>query len=111
VNEAEVRSDNQGEVMRVMALQSSFILLDEPSTGVEPIAVEDYQRIVETLKTRNVGVRIADYKAHETLEIADRAYVISAGEILIQGASKRIVNDDLARNVFPGQQFRPRGIG
>jgi lipopolysaccharide export system ATP-binding protein len=98
------------EVMRAMALRPAFIMLDEPFAGVDPIAVEDLQAIVGKLKTKNVGVLITDHNVHETLEIADRAYVISAGEIIVHGTPAEIAHNEIARKVFLGQQFKLRGI-
>jgi len=98
------------EVMRAMALRPAFIMLDEPFAGVDPIAVEDLQAIVGKLKTKNVGVLITDHNVHETLEIADRAYVISAGEIIVHGTPTEIAHNEIARKVFLGQQFKLRGI-
>jgi lipopolysaccharide export system ATP-binding protein len=98
------------EVMRAMALQPAFVMLDEPFAGVDPIAVEELQAIVSRLKTKNVGVLITDHNVHETLEIADRAYVISAGEILVHGTPEEITQDEIARKVFLGQQFKLRGV-
>jgi lipopolysaccharide export system ATP-binding protein len=96
--------------MRAMALHPAFVMLDEPFAGVDPIAVEDLQAIVGRLKSKNVGVLITDHNVHETLEIADRAYVISAGEILVHGTPLEIAHNEIARKVFLGQQFKLRGI-
>lgn len=98
------------EVMRAIALQPAFIMLDEPFAGVDPIAVEDLQAIVGRMKARNIGVLITDHNVHETLEIADRAYVISSGEILVHGTPVEIANNEVARKVFLGQQFKLRGV-
>jgi len=98
------------EVMRAMTLRPAFIMLDEPFAGVDPIAVEELQSIVGKLKTKNVGVLITDHNVHETLEIVDRAYVISAGEILVRGTPVEIAENEVARRVFLGQQFRLRGL-
>jgi lipopolysaccharide export system ATP-binding protein len=98
------------EVMRAMALHPAFIMLDEPFAGVDPIAVEELQAIVGKLKTKNAGVLITDHNVHETLEIVDRAYVISAGEILVHGAPREIADNEIARKVFLGQQFKLRGL-
>jgi len=98
------------EVMRAMALRPAFIMLDEPFAGVDPIAVEDLQSIVAGLRTQSVGVLITDHNVHETLAIVDRAYVISAGEILVHGKPGEIAQDAIARKVFLGQRFRLRGI-
>lgn len=96
------------EVMRAMALHPNFVLLDEPFAGVDPIAVEELQSIVGRLKTKNVGVLITDHNVHETLEIADRAYVISEGQILVHGTPVEIADNQIARKVFLGQQFKLR---
>ena len=97
------------EVMRALALRPHFVLLDEPFAGIDPIAVEDLQRIVGTLKDKHIGVLITDHNVHETLEIADRAYVIVEGRILVKGAPKEIARDETARRVFLGQQFKLPG--
>jgi len=97
------------EVMRALSLKPHFVLLDEPFAGVDPIAVEYLQKIVETLKDKHIGVLITDHNVHETLEIADRAYVIAEGQILIQGTPNDIAYDETVRKVFLGQQFKLRG--
>jgi len=97
------------EVMRALALQPHFILLDEPFAGVDPIAVEELQRVVATLKTKNIGVLITDHNVHETLEITDRAYIIYEGNILIHGTPTEIINHQLARERFLGEKFKMRG--
>jgi lipopolysaccharide export system ATP-binding protein len=98
------------EVMRAMALRPHFVLLDEPFAGVDPIAVEELQSIVGRLKTKDVGVLITDHNVHETLEIADRAYVISEGQILVHGTPVEIAENAIARKVFLGQQFKLRSV-
>jgi len=98
------------EVMRAFALQPYFILLDEPFAGIDPIAVEELQRIIVALKTKNIGVLITDHNVHETLEITDRAYVIYEGEILIQGTPKEIASHHSARQIFLGEKFKLRGF-
>lgn len=97
------------EVMRAMALHPHFILLDEPFAGLDPIAVIELQQIVARLKGRNVGVLITDHNVHETFEIADRAYVINEGEILIHGSPIEIEKNELARKIFLGEKFHIRG--
>ena len=96
------------EVMRALALQPNFILLDEPFAGVDPIAVEDLQGIVRTLKTKNIGVLITDHNVHETLEITDSAYVIFEGNILVCGTPKEIADHHSARQIFLGEKFKLR---
>jgi lipopolysaccharide export system ATP-binding protein len=96
------------EVMRAISLYPSFVLLDEPFAGVDPIAVEDLQRIVARLKTMNIGVLLTDHNVHETLEVADRAYIISEGTVLLHGTPMEIAHSDLAKKVFLGAQFKFR---
>ena len=96
------------EVMRAISLYPSFVLLDEPFAGVDPIAVEDLQRIVTKLKTMSIGVLLTDHNVHETLEIADRAYIISEGTVLLHGTPSEIARSDLARKVFLGERFKLR---
>jgi lipopolysaccharide export system ATP-binding protein len=96
------------EVMRAMSLRPHFLLLDEPFAGVDPIAVEDLQRIVAELKHKNVGVLITDHNVHETLIIIDRAYIIYEGRVLIEGTPDTIVHHNLARKIFLGEKFKLR---
>jgi len=98
------------EVMHALALRPHFILLDEPFAGVDPIAVEDLQKIVAALKKKNVGVVITDHNVHETLEITDRAYIIYEGKILMHGTPSEIANHKLARQTFLGETFKLRTI-
>ncbi len=94
------------EVMRAIALYPSFVLLDEPFAGLDPISVEELQRIVAKLKKLNIGVLLTDHNVHETLEIADRAYIISEGKVLLHGRPNEIAQSALARRVFLGEQFK-----
>jgi len=94
------------EVMRAISLYPSFVLLDEPFTGLDPLAVEELQHIIAGLRSRNIGVLLTDHNVHETLEISDRAYIISEGRILLHGTPIEIARSDLARKVFLGEQFR-----
>lgn len=96
------------EVMRAMALHPYFMLLDEPFSGVDPIAVNDLQKIIVRLKEKNVGVLITDHNVHETLEITDRAYIINQGNILLHGTPPEIARNEIARKVFLGQKFNLR---
>lgn len=96
------------EVMRALALHPHFLLLDEPFAGIDPIAVEELQKILSKLKKINLGVLITDHNVHETLEIADRAYIIENGKILVEGTPKEITKNPLARKIFLGQQFKIR---
>jgi lipopolysaccharide export system ATP-binding protein len=85
-----------------------FILLDEPFAGVDPIAVEDIQRIVKSLKTKNIGILITDHNVHETLSITDRAYLLFEGNILKSGTSDELAEDEQVRRVYLGKNFELR---
>lgn len=85
-----------------------FILLDEPFAGVDPIAVEDIQSIVATLKDKNIGVVITDHNVHETLSITDRTYLLFEGKILKAGSAEDLANDETVRKVYLGQDFKLR---
>ena len=94
------------EIARSMTTNPSFILLDEPFAGVDPIAVEDIMRIVMKLKEKRIGVLITDHNVHETLSIVDRAYLLYDGTIMMEGDSQQLANDDEARRMYLGQNFR-----
>ncbi len=96
------------EIARALALKPSFILLDEPFAGVDPIAVEDIQSIVSSLKNKNIGILITDHNVHETLSITDRAYLLFEGEILKQGTSQELAEDEQVRRVYLGKNFELR---
>lgn len=96
------------EIARSLAIKPKFILLDEPFAGVDPIAVEDIQNIVSSLKTKNIGILITDHNVHETLSITDRAYLLFEGEILKSGTSEDLAEDEQVRNVYLGQKFELR---
>jgi lipopolysaccharide export system ATP-binding protein len=93
------------EIARALAVNPSFILLDEPFAGVDPIAVEDIQSIVGKLKEKNIGILITDHNVHETLTITDRAYLLFEGSILKAGTAEELANDELVRKVYLGQNF------
>lgn len=93
------------EIARALATDPKFILLDEPFAGIDPIAVEDIQRIVEQLKRKNIGVLITDHNVQETLSITDRAYLLFEGKILKQGTAEELANDEQVRRVYLGQHF------
>ncbi|HLP10753.1 MAG TPA: LPS export ABC transporter ATP-binding protein [Flavobacteriales bacterium] len=93
------------EIARALATDPKFILLDEPFAGVDPIAVEDIQVIVEKLKTKNIGVLITDHNVQETLSITDRAYLLFEGKILKQGTAEELAADEQVRKVYLGQNF------
>jgi len=94
------------EIARAVAINPSFILLDEPFAGVDPIAVEDIQSIVRTLKDKNIGVIITDHNVHETLDITDRTYLLFEGKILKSGTAEDLANDEEVRRVYLGQDFK-----
>ena len=96
------------EIARALALSPQFILLDEPFAGVDPIAVEDIQDIVSTLKEKNIGILITDHNVHETLAITDRAYLMFEGSILKAGTAEDLAEDEQVRNVYLGQNFELR---
>ena len=94
------------EISRTLAIDPDFILLDEPFAGVDPIAVEDIQSIVTSLKERNIGVLITDHNVRETLSITDRSYLLFDGKILKSGTSESLANDEEARRLYLGEKFR-----
>jgi lipopolysaccharide export system ATP-binding protein len=94
------------EIARALVTDPNFILLDEPFAGVDPIAVEDIQEIVAELKYRNIGIFITDHNVHETLAITDRAYLMFEGNILKEGSADELAEDEEARRLYLGSQFR-----
>ena len=94
------------EIARALATQPRFILLDEPFAGVDPIAVLDIQKIISFLKERGIGVLITDHNVRETLGICDRAYIISEGTVLAQGAPDEIICNESVRKVYLGEHFK-----
>lgn len=93
------------EIARALAVDPKFILLDEPFAGVDPIAVEDIQEIVYSLKKKKIGILITDHNVHETLSITDRAYLLFEGKILKQGTAEELAADETVRKVYLGQNF------
>jgi len=94
------------EIARALVTDPKFILLDEPFAGVDPIAVEDIQEIVAKLKYRDIGIFITDHNVHETLAITDRAYLMFEGKILKEGSADYLAEDEEARQLYLGKQFR-----
>ena len=93
------------EIARALATDPSFILLDEPFAGIDPIAVADIQTMIAHLAQRGIGVLITDHNVRETLSIVDKAYILNNGEILISGDSDTIANDEQARKFYLGEKF------
>ena len=96
------------EIARALATSPKFILLDEPFAGIDPIAVEDIQSIVEKLKTKNIGILITDHNVQETLSITDRAYLMFEGKILKAGTAEELAADEMVRRVYLGTNFELR---
>lgn len=93
------------EIVRALATNPSFILLDEPFAGIDPIAVAEIQEIVRKLKNRNLGIIITDHNVRETLSITDRAYIIHEGKLLLSGDSKQVASDPIAKKFYLGENF------
>ena len=94
------------EIARSLCMDPDFVLLDEPFAGVDPIAVEEIQSIVNSLKERNIGVLITDHNVRETLSITDRSYLLFNGQILKSGTSEFLANDKEAKRLYLGEKFR-----
>ena len=94
------------EIARTISTNPDFILLDEPFAGVDPIAVEDIQNIIMQLKERGLGILITDHNVRETLRITERAYIMAEGTILIAGTGQEIANNETARKVYLGDNFK-----
>ena len=94
------------EIARSLAIEPSFILLDEPFTGIDPIAVSEIQKIIMYLKEKGLGVLITDHSVRETLSITDRAYIMYEGDILMSGNSEEIAESELAREFYLGDEFK-----
>ena len=93
------------EITRALVTNPSFIMLDEPFSGVDPLAVYDVQQIILQLKKRNLGILITDHNVRETLTVVDRAYLMCQGKILVEGSSDFLINDERARELYLGPQF------
>lgn len=99
------------EIARALAVDPDFVLLDEPFAGVDPIAVEDIQKIVSKLISKNIGVLITDHNVHETLSITDRAYLLYEGQILKSGTAEELAADEKVRKLYLGENFELRKMG
>jgi lipopolysaccharide export system ATP-binding protein len=94
------------EVARILSIRPNFLLLDEPFTGIDPIAIADIQKIVLHLRDeKGLGILITDHNVRETLKITDRAYIIHEGKILVSGSSKELINNEEARRIYLGRDF------
>jgi len=93
------------EIMRSLAINPKFILLDEPFAGIDPLAIQDIQDIILHLKKRGLGIIITDHNVRETLKITDRAYILHDGKLLTEGDSKMLIRDPVARKFYLGQNF------
>jgi lipopolysaccharide export system ATP-binding protein len=96
------------EIARALATDPKFVLLDEPFAGVDPVAVEDIQRIVAHLKNKNIGILITDHNVQETLDITDKSYLMFEGKILKAGSPEELAQDEMVRKVYLGQNFELR---
>lgn len=94
------------EITRALVSEPKFMLLDEPFAGIDPITIEDIQKIIERLKQKGLGVLVTDHNVRDTLSITDRAYIIFEGEILKAGTSKYLANDEEARRIYLGEKFK-----
>lgn len=93
------------EIARALATSPSFLLLDEPFAGIDPIAVEDIQSIIAKLREDGMGILITDHSVRETLAITDRAYIVFQGQILVEGTAQHLANDDEAKRIYLGESF------
>ena len=96
----------RAEIARALVTNPKFILLDEPFAGVDPIAVIDIQEVIKELASRHIGILITDHNVRETLGITDRAYIMNEGKILVDGTPDFIINSELAKKVYLGDQFK-----
>ena len=93
------------EITRALVTEPSFILLDEPFSGIDPIAVFDAQQIIKELRDRGLGILLTDHSVRETLAITDRSYIMFEGRILISGTSEQLISDPKAREIYLGEKF------
>lgn len=94
------------EITRALVTNPSFILLDEPFSGIDPIVVSEAQEIIKELKNKGLGILLTDHNVRETLSITDRAYLIAEGNILISGTAEELINNSRAREIYLGEKFR-----
>jgi len=94
------------EITRCLVTNPSFILLDEPFAGIDPLAVIDIKNIIEHLKNRGIGILISDHNVRETLEACDKAYILNDGQVIESGTPEKIASSDIARRIYLGDEFR-----
>ena len=94
------------EIARTLATDPKFILLDEPFAGVDPISVSDIKQIIQHLKQRNIGILLTDHNVRETLDICEKAYIVSEGQVIAQGNAEAILSNEKVRKVYLGEQFK-----
>ncbi len=94
------------EITRALVTKPSFLLLDEPFSGIDPIVVAEAQDIIKTLKERGLGILLTDHNVRETLSITDRAYLIADGKVLISGTAQDLINDTRAKELYLGEKFQ-----
>jgi lipopolysaccharide export system ATP-binding protein len=94
------------EIARTLATDPKFILLDEPFAGVDPISVSDIKKIIQHLKTRDIGILLTDHNVRETLDICEKAYIVSEGQIISEGTAEEILDNQKVREVYLGDQFK-----
>ena len=94
------------EITRLLVTEPSFILLDEPFAGIDPLAVADLQNIIRQLKDRGIGILISDHNVRETLGVCDRAYIVNSGTLLEEGTPEDIASSEVARRIYLGEQFK-----
>jgi lipopolysaccharide export system ATP-binding protein len=94
------------EIARALAADPDFILLDEPFAGVDPISVNDIKKIIQHLRDRGLGVLITDHNVRETLDVCEKAYIVSHGELIASGTAEQVLSDQRVRDVYLGEQFR-----
>ena len=94
------------EIARALAADPEFILLDEPFAGVDPISVNDIKKIIQHLRDRGLGVLITDHNVRETLDVCEKAYIVSHGELIASGTAEEVLGDQRVRDVYLGEQFR-----
>jgi lipopolysaccharide export system ATP-binding protein len=94
------------EIARALAANPKFILLDEPFAGVDPISVIDIKKIIQHLKNRGIGVLITDHNVRETLDVCEKAYIVSHGELIATGSAEEVLSNKIVRDVYLGEQFK-----